>query len=383
MRERSYVKIDLNALEYNINSIYNKIDGKAKILGVIKADAYGHGAVETAKFIENKCDFFGVACIEEATELIVAGIKLPILVLGYVSPDEFEITVKNDIRVPVFSYESARALSDEAVRQGKNVDFHFAIDTGMSRIGFQVNEESADICKKICELPNINAEGLFSHFATADEADLAKTYEQQNKFKTFVKMLKERGINIPLKHLNNSAGIMHFDECFDMVRAGIIIYGLYPSHEIDEKLLDIKPVMEWKTYVSHIKTLEAGREISYGGTYKVEKPIKVATIPVGYADGYPRCLSGIGRVLINGQYASILGRVCMDQFMVDITNIPNVELETPVTLVGHDGDKFLSMEEVSEQAHSFNYELPCRISRRVTRMYVKDGKEIKSVNYLR
>ena len=383
MRERTYVKIDLNALEYNINSICKKIDGKAKILGVIKADAYGHGAVETAKFIEDKCDFFGVACVEEATELIDAGIKKPILVLGYVSPDEFDITVKNDIRVPVFSFENAKALSDEAVRQGKKAHFHFAIDTGMSRIGFQLDEQSADICKKICELPNICAEGLFSHFATADEEDLTKTYEQQNKFKAFVKMLEERGINIPIKHLNNSAGIMHFDECFDMVRAGIIIYGLYPSHEIDENLLDIKPVMEWKTYVSHIKTLEPGREISYGGTYKVEKPITVATVPVGYADGYPRCLSNIGRVLINGQYANILGRVCMDQFMVDITDIQNVEIETPVTLVGRDGNEFLSMEEVSEQAHSFNYELPCRISRRVTRMYVKDGKEVKSVNYLR
>ena len=167
------------------------------------------------------------------------------------------------------------------------------------------------------------------------------------------------------------------------MRAGIILYGLYPSHEIDENLLDVKPVMEWKTYVSHIKTLEAGREISYGGTFKVEKPIVVATIPVGYADGYPRCLSNIGKVLINGKYANILGRVCMDQFMIDITDIPNVKLETPVTLIGRDGDEYLSMEEVSEQAYSFNYELPCRISRRVTRMYVKDGKEVKSVNYLR
>ena len=266
---------------------------------------------------------------------------------------------------------------------GVEMDFHFAIDTGMSRIGFQVDEESADICKEICKLPNINAEGLFSHFATADETDLSKTYEQQNKFKTFIEMLRQRGIEIPIKHLNNSAGIMHFDDCFDMVRAGIILYGLYPSHEIDENLLDVKPVMEWKTYVSHIKTLEAGREISYGGTFKVEKPIVVATIPVGYADGYPRCLSNIGKVLINGKYANILGRVCMDQFMIDITDIPNVKLETPVTLIGRDGDEYLSMEEVSEQAYSFNYELPCRISRRVTRMYVKDGKEVKSVNYLR
>ncbi len=383
MRERTYVKIDLNALKYNIDSITKKIDGKAKLLGVIKADSYGHGALQIAEYFEDRFDFFGIACVEEATQLIDGGITKPILVLGYVSPDEFDITVKNDIRVPIFSYESAKALSEEAVKQGKTADFHFALDTGMSRIGFQVDEESADICKKICELPNINAEGLFSHFATADEDDLTKTYEQQNKFKQFVKMLEDRGINIPIKHLNNSAGIMHFDDTFDMVRAGIILYGLYPSHEIDEKLLDIKPVMEWKTYVSHIKVLEKGREISYGGTYKVDEPITVATIPVGYADGYPRCLSSIGKVLINGEYAPILGRVCMDQFMVDISHINGVKLESEVTLVGKDGEKMLSMEEVSEAAHSFNYELPCRISRRVTRVYEKNGKVLKAVNYLR
>ena len=370
MRERTYVKIDLNALEYNIDSISKKVNKKAKILGVIKADAYGHGAVETAKYIENKCDFFGVACVEEATELIEAGIKLPILVLGYVSPDEFSITVKYDIRVPVFSYESAKALSDEAVRQNKTADFHFAIDTGMSRIGFQVDEESADICKEICKLPNINAEGLFSHFATADETDLSKTYEQQNKFKTFIEMLRQRGIEIPIKHLNNSAGIMHFDDCFDMVRAGIILYGLYPSHEIDENLLDVKPVMEWKTYVSHIKTLEAGREISYGGTFKVEKPIVVATIPVGYADGMKRDLSGKGRVLIHGQYAPILGRICMDQFMVDVSHIKEAAIGDTVTIFGKDGEKNIPVEEIAEKSHSFNYEFVCSITNRVPRKYL-------------
>lgn len=383
MRERTYAKIDFDNLEYNINSIKSKVNGNAKILGVIKADAYGHGAVEVGKFLENKCDFFGVACIEEALELINNGIKLPILILGYVSPDVYKTVVENNIRIPIFSYDCAKALSDEAVSLDKTIPFHFAIDTGMSRIGFQVNEENADLCKKICELPNIKAEGLFSHFATADEEDLTKALNQREKFKEFVKMLDDRGVEIEIKHLNNSAGIMNFDEYFDMVRAGIILYGLYPSHEVDESLLDIKPVMEWKTYVSHIKTLESGREISYGGTYKTDCPRTVATIPVGYADGYPRCLSNRGKVIINGKIASILGRVCMDQFMVDVTDIPDVKIETPVTLVGTDGNETLSMEEVSEQAHSFNYELPCRVSRRVTRVYYKNGKPIKSVNYLK
>ena len=302
--------------------------------------------------------------------------------MGYVAPAFYDLVVKYDIRIPVFSYDTAKALSDEAVKQGKTVPFHFCIDTGMSRIGFQVNEESADICKEICALPNIEAEGLFSHFATADESDLTKALAQREKYKAFVEMLEGRGIQIPIKHLNNSAGIMNFDEYFDMCRMGIILYGLYPSEEVDKSLLDIKPVMSWLTHISHIKTLEAGREVSYGGTFKTTEPRVIATIPVGYADGYPRCLSNKGRVIINGQYAPIVGRVCMDQFMVDVTDVDGAELDSIVTLVGKDGDAELSMEEVSNAAYSFNYELPCRVARRVPRTYYKDGKLVKATNYM-
>lgn len=379
---RTQAKIDLDAVEYNYNNTRAKLPQGCKLLGVIKADAYGHGAVELARFLENKCDFFGVACIEEAVELKKAGIKTPILILGYVAPAFYDLVVKYDIRIPVFSYDTAKALSDEAVKQGKTVPFHFCIDTGMSRIGFQVNEESADVCKQICALPNIEAEGLFSHFATADESDLTKALAQREKYKAFVEMLKSRGIQIPIKHLNNSAGIMNFDEYFDMCRMGIILYGLYPSEEVDKSLLDIKPVMSWLTHISHIKTLEAGREVSYGGTFKTTEPRVIATIPVGYADGYPRCLSNKGRVIINGQYAPIVGRVCMDQFMVDVTDVVGAELDSIVTLVGKDGDAELSMEEVSNAAYSFNYELPCRVARRVPRTYYKDGKFIKATNYM-
>lgn len=379
---RTQAKIDLDAVEYNYNNTRAKLPQGCKLLGVIKADAYGHGAVELARFLENKCDFFGVACIEEAVELKKAGIKTPILILGYVAPAFYDLVVKYDIRIPVFSYDTAKALSDEAVKQGKTVPFHFCIDTGMSRIGFQVNEESADVCKQICILPNIEAEGLFSHFATADESDLTKALAQREKYKTFVDMLENRGIQIQIKHLNNSAGIMNFDEYFDMCRMGIILYGLYPSEEVDKSLLDIKPVMSWLTHISHIKTLEAGREVSYGGTFKTTEPRVIATIPVGYADGYPRCLSNKGRVIINGQYAPIVGRVCMDQFMVDVTDVDGAELDSIVTLVGKDGDAELSMEEVSNAAYSFNYELPCRVARRVPRTYYKDGKFIKATNYM-
>lgn len=379
---RTYAKIDLDAIEYNIDSVRKKLAGRAKLLAVVKADAYGHGAVEVGRLLEDKCDFFGVACVEEAMELKNAGIRKPILILGYVSPSQFDITVRNDIRVPIFSYETAKALSDEAVRQHKNAPFHFCADTGMSRIGFQISEESADICKQITQLPNVFAEGLFSHFATADESDLTKAEKQRELFKNFITMLSDRDVEIPVKHLNNSAGIMVFDETFDMVRSGIVNYGLYPSDQVDRSLLDIKPAMAWKAHISHIKTLDAGREISYGGTYITERETVVATIPVGYADGYPRCLSNMGRVIVNGQYAPILGRVCMDQFLVDITGIPGVKPEDEVTLVGREGNAVLTMEEVSELAHSFNYELPCRVARRVPRVYIKDGKVIKTVNYL-
>ncbi len=378
---RTEAAIDLDALDYNFDNTRKKLPDSVKLLCVIKADAYGHGAVAFAKHLDDKCDFFGVACIEEAIELKKAGIKTPLLILGTVAHYNFDQVVENDIRIPIYSLDAAKALSDEAVKQNKTVKFHFCVDTGMSRIGFQVNEESADICKKITELPNIFAEGLFSHFATADEKDLSKTINQREQFKKFISYLEERNIDIPIKHINNSAGIMNFDEYFDMCRMGIITYGLYPSDEVDKSLLDIRPVMQWKTHISHIKTLENGREISYGGTYTVVGEKKIATIPVGYADGYPRCLSNKGKVLINGRFAPITGRVCMDQFMVDITGIEAKEGDT-VVLVGKSGENELSMEEVSEAAYSFNYELPCRIARRVPRTYYQNGNLIFSTNYM-
>ncbi|MBQ9228188.1 MAG: alanine racemase [Eubacterium sp.] len=376
---RTYATIDLDALEYNVSQVRSKLPQGVRLLGVIKANAYGHGAVEVGKFLEGKCDFFGVACVDEAMELIRAGIKTPILVLGYVSPYEYDTVIKHNIRIPIFRYEDALKLSEEAQWQHKTVPFHFCIDTGMSRIGFQVNEETADICYAIAHLPGIFAEGLFSHFATADEADLAKARRQQELFQDFVAMLEARGIFIPIKHINNSAGIINFNEPFDMCRMGIITYGLYPSEEVDKALLPLCPVLQWKATVSHIKTLPPGREISYGGTFVTERPTVVATVPVGYADGYPRCLSNKGRVIVGGCYAPILGRVCMDQLMIDVTDIPNVTVGSEAVLVGAQGNSFLTMEEVSNAAYSFNYELPCRISPRVPRVYYRGGKAVKTV----
>ena len=379
---RTYAAIDLDALEYNIKSIKNNLPADVKLLGVIKANAYGHGAVETGKLLEEYCDFFGVACMDEALELYKAGIKTPLLVLGYVSPSEYSDVVKYGIRIPIFSLSDAKLLSAEAKKQGVTVPFHFCVDTGMSRIGFQVCEEAADCCAEISQLENLEAEGLFSHFATADEYDLTGALNQQRLFEDFIRMLEERGVNIPIKHINNSAGIMNFSKRFDMCRAGIITYGLYPSHEVDKCLLDIRPVMQWRAAVSHVKTLPAGRGVSYGATFVTEKKTRVATVPVGYADGYPRSLSNIGRVIVHGKHAPIIGRVCMDQLMIDVSAIDGVEVGDEVVLVGRQGDAVLTMEEVSEAAGSFNYELPCRISERVPRVYYKDGAPVKTVKYL-
>lgn len=383
MKTRTEVSINLDAIEYNYNQIRQKVPKDTKLLAVIKADAYGNGAVPVSQFLDDKCDFFGVACINEAVEIKQAGVKSPVLILGRVFTEDYDEVVKHDIRIPIFNMHDAKSLSAQAVKQNKTVKFHFCLDTGMSRIGFQANEESAKMCEEICKLPNIEAEGLFSHFATADESDLTKAKAQRDRFDAFVEMLEKRNINIPIKHINNSAGIMNFDKCYDMCRMGIVLYGLYPSEDVDKSLLSIKPVLSWKTRISYIKELDAGREISYGGTYKTNEKRKIATIPVGYADGYPRILSNKGRVLIAGQYAPIVGRVCMDQLMVDITDLDGqIEVADEVVLIGKQGEKCITMEEVANNAYSFNYELTCRFARRIPRVYYHNGEVINLANYL-
>lgn len=377
---RSAVVVDLDIVRENFLAVKQKVGESTGIMAVIKADAYGHGAVEIAREFEKRCNFFGVADIDEAMQLRIAGFNTPILILGRTDPYYSDVIIKYDIRPTVSCLSDAVALNSEGERQNKKAKIHIAIDTGMGRIGFQADEISQIV--EISKLPFVEIEGIFSHFATADERDLQKAYCQREIFNSVIEKLENAGVKIPLKHLNNSAGIINFDEKYDMVRAGIVLYGLYPSHEIDKGLLEIKPAMRWVAKISHIKTLPEGRAISYGGTYITKKQTRVATVPVGYADGYPRCLSDKGEVLVNGKRASIIGRICMDQFMIDVSDIPFVELGTEVTLVGSDGDDCLSMEEVSEKAYSFNYELPCRISRRVPRLYFKGGKEAVSLHYL-
>ena len=374
------VKISLDAIERNFDAVLEKAG--VPVMAVVKADAYGHGAVQIARLLQDKCAFFGVSSMLEAMELRKAGLKNPILILGHTPTSAFSVAIEEGIRPAIFHYEDAEALSFAARKLGKTAAFHFAVDTGMSRIGFQADAASADICVRIAQLPNLHAEGIFSHFATADCADLARAKVQAQRFDAFVDMLKARGLKIPIRHLDNSAGLMNFTNYYEMVRSGIVTYGMYPSDEVSPELLNLEPAMQFLSRVTHVNTLPAGREVSYGGTFVTTKPTIVATIPVGYADGYRRCLSGKFYVLIRGKKAPILGRICMDQMMVDVTDIPNVERGDRVVLMGRDGDETITVEQIAAAADSFNYEFVCGISRRVPRIYSRNGQTVHSVHYL-
>ena len=378
--DNSYAAVDLSAIGHNIEAVKRKVG--VPVMAIVKANAYGHGAVPVARYLEDKCDFFGVASLAEALELRKAGIRLPILILGYTPTDALSLAIEADIRPTIVSFEDAKALSAEAVKLGKTARFHFALDTGMSRIGFQPTEEDAEQCAEAAKLPGIFAEGLFSHFATADSADLSAARAQTQLYDGFVAMLEKRGVRIPICHLNNSAGLMNFTRHYDMVRSGIVTYGMYPSDEVDPALLALRPALTWHTRITQVKTVEAGRRVSYGGTYVTTRPTDVATVCIGYADGYRRSLSGKFHVLVNGKKAPILGRICMDQLMVDVTGIEDVRVGTVVTLIGRQGDCAISAEEFAAACGSFNYEAVCGISRRVPRYYYENGQLTHKVNYL-
>lgn len=368
--------IDLDAVLYNMESMHKKLKPGTKIAAVVKADAYGHGAVEISRVLENLPYLWGyaVATSNEAMQLVEAGRKKPIIILGLSFPEQFEEIVENDLRPAVCTYETAQALSDIAAEKNKVCHIHIKVDTGMSRIGFQVTPESADTVARISKLPNIMIEGIFTHFARADESSKAPAYEQFKQFEKMIAMVEEKGVQIPLKHCSNSAGIVEIPECnMDMVRAGITLYGLWPSEEVDKTKISLKPVMSLRSRVAYVKELLPGRQISYGGTFTVKKKMTVATVPVGYGDGYARGLSNKGWVLIKGQRAPICGRVCMDQCMVDVTDIPGVKIGDTVTLLGKDADEEITMEQLGELSGRFNYEFACLITPRVPRIYHKNN----------
>ena len=378
--DNTRVKIDLDAISRNFDAVREK--SGVPVMAVIKADAYGHGAIQIARLLERKAAFFGVSSMLEAMEIRRAGLRTPILILGHTPVQAFTTAIMENIRPTIYRYEDAVALSEAAQAIGLTAYFHIAVDTGMSRIGFQVTEEDADLCAKILQLPCLHAEGIFSHFATADHADLSRAHRQAALFDQFCDMLQSRDIFIPIRHLNNSAGLMNFNRHYEMVRSGIITYGMYPSDEVSPDLLKLEPALTWLSRVTHVKTLGAGREVSYGGTFTTTRDTVIATIPVGYADGYRRGLSGSFHVLIRGQKAPILGRICMDQMMVDVTHIPGVTVNDKVVLVGKYGSEEITMEQIAAAAGSFNYEFVSGISRRVPRIYTSSGKTVHTVHYL-
>lgn len=373
---RSYAEISLSAIEHNIDEAKKRLNPGTKILAVVKADAYGHGAVKVAGDIEDRVDFFGVATLEEGLELRESGITKPILCLGYISPSQYIEMAEADIRPGIYHIDDAGKINAAGEKLGRKVKIHIALDTGMTRIGFQVTEEDADRIAEIAAMPYVETEGMFTHLSCCDQQDKSYCERQFSLYDRMVSMLSKRGVRIPLRHVDNSAGIMEYGpddpHRFEMVRAGITNYGIYPSEDVHKENMDLIPALEWRAHVIHVKDVGPGVGVSYGATYVTTKPsTKIVTVGVGYADGYPRALSSKGRVLIHGKSCPIIGRVCMDQLMVDASGVPDVKVEDTVTLVGHDGDEYIPIEEIADPAARFNYEMLCDISRRVFRVYDK------------
>ncbi len=370
--ERVCARIDLDAVAANFRNMRAKLKSETSMIAVIKTNGYGHGAIEIAHLTQSY-DYlwgFAVATVEEAMQLREAGITKPILILGFVFREDYDTIVRNEIRPAVFKLSMAKELNDAARRAGVKAKIHLAVDTGMSRIGFAVNEASARDAASINEMENLQIEGTFTHFAKADEKDKTFAHLQYDRYMTFVNMLCDRGIDPGMRHVCNSAGIMELSQFqLDAVRAGITIYGIYPSEEVDRSALPLKSVMSLISHIAYIKEMPEGTPVSYGGTFVTGRKTRIATIPVGYGDGYPRLLSGKGSVLIRGKRAPILGRVCMDQFMVDVTDIEAQEYDK-VTLLGSDGEDEITVDELGQICGRFPYELTCDINERVPRVYI-------------
>lgn len=381
---RVCAEINLDAAAYNFRSMKENLKEDTKIIAVVKTDGYGHGAIPIARMAESY-DYvwgFAVALAEEAVLLRKAGVKKPILILGFVFPDACEEIVRYDIRPAVFTMLSAEQFSKEAVRQGKTVHLHIKVDTGMSRIGLRDDEEGAALVKAISLLPNVETEGLFTHFAKADEQDKTDAKRQLSRYLAFSEMVQKLGVKIWLHHVSNSAGIIDLPEAnLDAVRAGISIYGLYPSKEVHRAAVPLAPVLTLKSHLVYIKEIEPGTAVSYGGTFVADRPMRVATVPVGYGDGYPRSLSNKGGVLIRGKLAPVLGRVCMDQLMADVTEIPEAKEGDMATLIGSDGGLELTIEYLGELSGRFPYELACDIGKRVPRRFWQNGRVVAEQDY--
>lgn len=388
--QRVYAEVRLDAVISNMDNMKANIAPKTKMIAVIKTDGYGHGAIPIARELEGLDYLFGfaVATAEEALILRHVGIKKPILILGYTFPYSYEKLIEEEVRMAVFREDTLKELSEAAARLSergirKNAKVHIKVDTGMSRIGVRPDEKGLEFVKRTFETEGIEVEGIFTHFARADESDKTAAKKQLTEFREFIGRIEEKtGRKIPVKHCSNSAGIVEIpDANMDVVRAGITLYGLWPSNQVRKDIVKLSPALSLYSHIVYIKEIEAGTAVSYGGTYVADRVRRVATIPVGYGDGYPRGLSGKGHILIHGKKAPILGRVCMDQFMVDVTEIPEATMGDRVTLIGREGQQEITMELLGELSGRFNYELACDITKRVPRVYTKGGEILYTKDY--
>ena len=377
--------IDLDAILHNLEQMHAHIDADTKIMAVIKADAYGHGSVPIAWEMEelSYVHGYGVASVEEAMQLRNANIKKPILVLGYTFPYSYETLINQEIIPTVFRSDMLHELDETAARLGVKAAVHIKVDTGMARIGIQPDEEGACFVKEALACENLSVEGIFTHFAKADEADKAAANKQLENFLTFVTKCEEgNNYKFPFVHCSNSAGILDMPQAnLDLVRAGIILYGMWPSDEVNKEVISLMPVLSLKSHITYIKEVNEGTPVSYNGIFTTSQKTKIATIPVGYADGYPRNLTGKGYVLIHGKKAPIIGRICMDQFMVDVTAIPECREGDEVTLIGKDGEYNISIEELGNLSGRFNYEFACEIGKRTPRVFFRHGKAFCAKDY--
>lgn len=382
--KRVYAQVDLDAILHNMEQMRRIIDPHTKIMGVIKADGYGHGAIPIGRELEKLGYVWGyaTATVEEAQVLRRNGLSKPILTLGACFPEQYPALAEEGIRATVFSLRQAQEMESFAQKAGKEIKIHIKADTGLSRLGFQVTEAAADEIAQISRMPHMVMEGLFTHFAKSDARDKTMANEQMEQFRRMQEMLKERGVAIPMCHCSNSAAIIDMPKAnMSVVRAGISLYGLWPSDEVRKDHIDLKPALSLKSRIVFLKELEAGRTISYGATYETTGTQRIATIPVGYGDGYPRSLSGKGYVLIHKKRAPICGRICMDQFMVNVTHIPEAAEGDEVILVGADGQERITMEEIGDLSGRFNYEFACDLGKRIPRVYVKNKIVTETKDY--
>jgi alanine racemase len=377
---RGYAKINLDYICENVKALQSKLKENTGSIAVIKTDGYGHGAVPIAKVLSDIVDRYAVATVFEANNLIEHGIKNPIILLGYTQEATYDLAINKEIRMVVYDYDMAEKMNEHAGKLGKKAIVNIALDTGMSRIGFLPTRESVEVIEKIYKLENVVLEGIFTHFAKADEYDKNSAKKQFDEYEAFVEKLEERGISIPIKHCANSAAIMELPyTSLNMSRLGIAIYGLYPSDEVSREV-KLKQAMSLHSHVIYVKEIEKGAGISYGHTFIADRKMKIATIPLGYGDGYFRNLSNKGVVLIKGKRVPIVGRVCMDQFMVDVTGM-DVAIGDEVTLLGQDGEEYLSVDEIAKLAGTFNYELVCDLGKRVPRVYTYNNEIVGCKDY--